>query len=70
MKEAKTSLTFRKAGFILLIRNSGGAHLQLEFIGNQRDKLRVGGLVPRVCVGNNSTNTKKPATFLGIEKAT
>ena len=44
------------------IGNLAAFHLQLEFISDQRNKLRIRGFALCVCVGNVSTNKTNPAT--------
>ena len=44
------SLTLYTRGPFLLVCHSGGAHLQLELVGNEGDELRIGGLA--LGVGN------------------
>ena len=50
------------------IGHFAGFQLQLELIGNQRDEFGIRGFFFGICVGNNNTNTEKPATARFNEK--
>ena len=55
-----SSLQIRELGCCLKIRNAGRAHLQLQLVGNESNKFRIGRFAFCIPIGNNSTNKIEP----------